>query len=172
LLPRHDCCDYCSEFCDCEIESCNNAKPYNTSQSNIQSSVDTLKVRCASEEDKRAVLESLKEIQETFISDTAGISAFGNSHGFSNELILDVGEHCNNIFTIEYIMTKLPVFSKNHAILILGIVDEIFGDVDEDELTGTTYYDNPVRSSGFEELLNCEYCDDVLEEPCNLDFLP
>ena len=58
-------------------------------------------------------------------------SAFGSasSHGFSKELISDVVARCHKLFSVEDIIVNVPVFSRRHAVAILGILNEIFDDI-------------------------------------------
>jgi len=97
-LPGHECCDYCSSTCECDHDICNQPKPYERKQV-----VETKEVpsRTVSETEKKALEESLKELQ-TSLSSNTGISAFGStsSHGFSSELISDVVNNCpQDIYT-------------------------------------------------------------------------
>jgi hypothetical protein len=48
------------------------------------------------------------------------------SHGFSVELIQDVVERCNEIFSVEDIISSFPVFALVHAIRILEVFQELF----------------------------------------------
>ena len=59
------------------------------------------------------------------------------SHGFSLQLISEVVNNCENIFTIEDVLTNFPVFSVRNAIRILEVIQELFLDIPslEDTLT-------------------------------------
>ena len=51
------------------------------------------------------------------------------SHGFSRDLISSIVKNCPYLFTLKDVNNLLPVFSVNHAVKILDILDEIFGDI-------------------------------------------
>ena len=51
------------------------------------------------------------------------------SHGFSDDLISSIIEKCAYLFTLDDIRKLLPVFSMKHAVKILEILHEIFGDI-------------------------------------------
>ena len=44
-------------------------------------------------------------------------------------------EKCHKLFTIEDIKTNVPVFSNNHALSILEIINEVINDINEHTLT-------------------------------------
>lgn len=73
------------------------------------------------------------------------------------------------------ILTNVPVFSRKHAIAILGILNEVFGDINESNLTdvGTLRNDdNEYIFSGFDDLLSCSYEEFVEDFPFDPDALP
>lgn len=124
------------------------------------------------DEEKAVVNDALSKMQSA-ISHGYGRSAFGStsSHGFSKELISDVVAHCHNLFSVQDILTNVPVFSRKHAIAILGILNEVFDDIHESNFTdvGTLKSDdNEYIFSGFDDLLSCSY-EDFVE---NFDFDP
>ena len=59
------------------------------------------------------------------------------SHGFSPQLISEVVNNGENIFTTEDVLTNFPVFSVRNAIRILEVIQELFLDIPslEDTLT-------------------------------------
>ena len=61
-------------------------------------------------------------------------SLFGSTsvHGFSNQLVQDIISNADNIFTLDNVLSKLPVFSTKHAKFILGIFQDIFQDIEGD----------------------------------------
>lgn len=99
-----------------------------------------------------------------------------SSHGFSKELICDVVDNCHQIFCIKDVQTFVPVFAREHASMILEVINEVFDDLEEEALisqakrtesTPEQLFDNDLEyliASDFEEL-------DVAEELCDLDFV-
>ena len=53
-------------------------------------------------------------------------------HGFSNQLVQDIISNAHNIFTLDNVLSKLPVFSTKHAKFILGIFQDVFQDIEGD----------------------------------------
>lgn len=62
---------------------------------------------------------------------------------------------------MEDIKTNVPVFSKNHALAILEIINEVCNDIDERTLTDPDInFDNDLMVTEFEELFgSCSYSD-------------
>ena len=90
------------------------------------------------------------------------------SQGFSSELISDVIEYSNRIFSLEDILTHTPVFNLHHAIQIFEIIAEMFDDIDEYHLMNNAHN---LENLGFsytciDELLNVEY------DSSNVETLP
>ncbi len=56
------------------------------------------------------------------------------STGFSDKPIELVVRQAKNVFSIDYILTHLPVFNHQHAVEILHIFNELFDDIDEETL--------------------------------------
>ena len=52
-----------------------------------------------------------------------------SSHGFSTQLIEDVIRNCENIFTLEDLLTGYPVFSTSNALKVLEVIQELFMDI-------------------------------------------
>ena len=75
--------------------------------------------------------------------------------------------NCHKLFTLEDITTTVPVSSKKHALNILEILNEIFSDIDESNLTDPTNSFCEEFGTGLEELLLCDYTDfeDHLPDP-------
>ena len=89
------------------------------------------------------------------------MSPFGATsiHGFSQELVCDVVANCHNIFTQEDLFNFAPTFSKNHAHHIIGLLSEIFDDIDEtslcsDETVCSEQYYHCGETIGLDQLFN------------------
>lgn len=74
-------------------------------------------------------------------------------HGFSTQLIDDIVDSCDNIFTIDDIINNFPVFLFANALRILEVIQEIFLDVPH-----------------FEETLEFFTCESNLDDHIKLDF--
>ena len=136
LEPLHDCCTYCSAFCNCEGTSCGAcALPFESDTSKVLEKPEghTRNVTAKDQQDLRSALEEVFEemnLQSLAIDESA-------SHGFSTQLIDDVVKNSDGIFTIEDVLTNYPVFSVANAIRILEVIQELFLDIPslEDTLT-------------------------------------
>ncbi|CAB4003609.1 Hypothetical predicted protein [Paramuricea clavata] len=125
--------------------------------------------RAVSESDKHELQSALEELQNT-LTKNPDRSAFGTtfSQGFSSELISDVIQYSNRIFSLEDILTHTPVFNLHHAIQIFEITAEMFDDIDEYHLTNNA---PNLENLGFsytciDELLNVDY------DSSNVETLP
>ena len=83
--------------------------------------------RVITDEDKKDLTEALHELQ----SRESGMALFDetSSHGISSELISDIVDNSSTIFSLEDITEAFPVFSVMHALKILEIFHELFGDI-------------------------------------------
>ena len=156
-VPAHDCCQFCANSCDCCDGYCEQpAKPFQ--------GVDTVEednqpCRTVLQSDKNELQCALEELQSTFTKNPQK-SAFGStsSQGFSPELIADVVENSHRIFSLEDILTHIPVFNLHHALQIYEIFAEMFDDIDESHLTSDVHLEKlEFNCLCLEELLNSEY---------------
>ena len=176
LLPLHDCCNFCAKSCTCDgSDRCTGLAKAFEKESSVERE-NPAQCRRVSDEEKAVVNDALSKMQSA-ISHGYGRSAFGStsSHGFSKELISDVVANCHNLFSVEDILTNVPVFSRKHAIAILGILNEVFDDIHESNFTdvGTLKNDdNEYIFSGFDDLLSCSYEDFVEDFQFDPDSLP
>jgi len=128
LDPLHDCCTYCTAFRTCEGPSCGvRALPFKSETAKMPEKPEghTRNVTVKDQQDLRSALEEVFEemkLQSLEIGESA-------SHGFSTQLIDDVGKNCDGIFTIEDLLTNFPVFSFGNAIRILEVIQELFLDI-------------------------------------------
>ena len=86
------------------------------------------RIREVSQEEKELLHDALKELKQSIDFNSQPISPFGSTHGFSDELIEDVIQNCEKIFSLDDIFKLVPVFSVEHAVRILEVFDEIFID--------------------------------------------
>lgn len=171
LSPSHECCNYCAMYCTCDTSNgCNGPKKLFEKSPSVQlGMMPDHPCRSVSDEQKAVLNDALLEVQRN-VSCGSGSGAFGATHGFSQELISDVVANCDKLFTIEDIKTSVPVFSKNHAVTILEIINEIFNDIDESTLTDTeNNFDDDFIFAGLDELFGSNYDDYTPAEDFALD---
>jgi len=174
LLPSHDCCSYCTMSCTCDtLNGCKGPKKLFENKSLFdQGILPDHGFRTVSDEDKAVLKDALSEVQRN-VSHGTGRGAFGPTHGFSEELISDVVEKCYKLFTVEDIKTNVPVFSKNHALSILEIINEVFNDIDEHTLTDVqNNFDDDYMVAGLDDLFGSLYDDFPTDFALDPDALP
>lgn len=169
LMPSHECCSHCAMLCSCDSSNgCKGSKrPFEKKPLS-----EPVRARTITDEQKAVLKEALSEVQRN-VSKGSGNGAFGEMHGFTQELISDVVGKCDKLFTIEDIKTNVPVFSKNHAITILEIINEVFNDIDEQTLTDPEIsFDDNFMVTGLDELFGSCYDDFPSDLTFDPDALP
>ena len=163
LNPPHDCCTYCTALCKCEGTSCSACVlPY---ESNAPKPPEKPKgpTRNVTAKDRLDLQSALEEVFQEIKFQSLAIDE-SVSHGFSPQLISEVVNNCENIFTIEDVLTNFPVFSVRNAIRILEVIQELFLDIPslEDTLTlfdlGSTF--DHVTSLNLEDMIFSDSDDD------------
>ena len=128
VSPLHLCCSNCRSLCMCNDSDCN------AEELPFAGIVDVCKPKTSrnvSKEDERVLEEALKEYQEFLNSGT--MTLLGTTHAFTDQLIKDIIRNAPTIYTLEDVLQTLPVFSTGQARFILGIFQDIFGDIQSDE---------------------------------------
>lgn len=87
--------------------------------------------RTVSKADERVLEEPLKEYQECLHSGT--ITLLGTIHAFTDQLLKDLIRNAPIVYMVEDVLQSLPVLSTRQARFILGILQDIFGDIESDE---------------------------------------
>ncbi|XP_022794673.1 uncharacterized protein LOC111333389 isoform X2 [Stylophora pistillata] len=127
----HKCCVNCHSDCNCE-EKCPIPIP-SFVKTNGTARQDRKK-RTVSKEDRKLLQDLLIEEMQ---AEQKGLCTYLNPEctaGFSKSLVKAVLEHCKYIFTLDDIVTYLPVLKKSHAVVILQMFAEIFEDVSFQEI--------------------------------------
>ena len=132
--PGHDCCALCRKKCQCSIDgSCDADKlvdsltPENVSV--LESSTYTPRARDLNELDKNDLRLSLLELKERYSSGLVSLFHEETCHGFSDKLINDIVDHANHVFSGKYLTDNLAMYSSIHAIDVLEVFQELFGDI-------------------------------------------
>lgn len=133
--PLHNCCSNCKKMCTCNGEDCNCEELPFTKCCDENQPRET---RVIGKEDEIALEEALKEFQ-SFLN-TGTTTLLGSTHGFTDELIKEIIINAANIFSLNDILSTLPIFSTAHARFVLGIFQDLFEDTecaDDEELIST-----------------------------------
>ena len=125
LSIGHNCCSNCAKRCKCAAADCKETLLFEQSR---ECNTLPTRTREVTESDRNDIESAFMELSATM---PVACSVFGRatSHGFSRDLISSIVENCNCLFTLEDVNDLLPVFSVQHAVKILDILDEIFGDI-------------------------------------------
>ena len=175
LLPSHDCCNCCAAVCLCNgANKCTSPeKPFEK-----RSPEETVLTHSRNVSDnQRDFLKGALSEMEASMSCGVGKGVFSSTtfHGFSQELITDVVAKCDRLFTVDDLKTCVPVFSKNHALRILEILNEVFDDIDECTLTDPVnnfYGDEECFFPGLDELFTSSYGDFLEDFSVDPDTIP
>ena len=179
LHPAHSCCGFCAASCCCDevkgkCEKVSGPYHFNLVPNSIENPRMANLYRSVSEEDKCILHDALKE-QQINMSSYNAIVALGSvsSHGFSEQVISDVVENCNKIFSVEDVITYSPIFSRNQAMEVLSIFSEVFNDIDELHLiSDLSLEDDSFQPFSLDQLLHSEFTDtDVNEDLFDLDVI-
>ena len=127
--PGHLCCTVCRKKCKCTGDGCAVGEVYHLSapqDTEQSSSPSTRKLSAVNKEDLRLVLNELRDMY------SSGIVSFfleEKCHGFSQSLINDIVNQAEHIFSGKYLVENLAIYSTIHAIDVLEIIQELFGDI-------------------------------------------
>lgn len=130
VTPMHECCSMCEEDCKCNGDGCSRIpQPFDRKESDNSTTCTSLFERNVYPADKEALRSALIGLKEQL--DSTGLSAFDpvSTHGFSSELIEAIVNDCAHFATLDYLMASFPLFSEQHALLVLEIFHEIFEDI-------------------------------------------
>ena len=81
------------------------------------------------EVDKNDLRLSLLELKERYSSGLVSFFHEETCHGFSEKLINDIVDHPNHVFSGKYLTDNLAMYSLIHAIDVLEVFQELFGDI-------------------------------------------
>ena len=121
----HECCSFCAASCECNGGNCSGETlPF---QKNEGGNNEQRKRRAVKPEDKNDLKSALIEVMENL----RGGGVFGETTNkwFSMKLVDDVVQHCEEIFTIDDLTSRFPVFSFVNALRVLEVVQEVFMDI-------------------------------------------
>lgn len=130
--PGHDCCSLCRKKCQCSIDGSCDADMLVDSLTPDNVSVlesGTYTPRNLNELDKNDLRLSLLELKERYSSGLVSLFHEETCHGFSDKMINDTVEHANHVFSRKYLTDNLAIYSLIHAIDVLEVFQELFGDI-------------------------------------------
>ena len=171
LKPPHSCCSNCCKICVCGKNGCVLPNlPFLVEAESSETQV-LKRSRMLTSVDKEELREGLIELKDRI----EGHGALFECTGFSAELIEDIIEQSQFIFTLQDLMKTSPVFLLQHAIAVLELFAEMFQDIcGLDDLVALLGQENlfeeplPPCFVGNFDLSDSDSCDDELDD---LDIL-
>ena len=125
-------CSLCWKNCQCSIDGSCDADKLLDSLTPEKVSVlesSTYTPRELNELDKNDLRLSLLELKERYSSGLVSLFHEETCHGFSDKLINDFVDHVNHVFSGKYLTDNLAMYSSIHAIDVLEVFQELFGDI-------------------------------------------
>ena len=157
VSPLHDCCDVCTEKCDCSLSSCKEG-PHMAQPAITECNAP---MRTVEDDERQLLREILHELKD---STNASGSIFGSNNllaQIDDNLIKELVNSCEYIFTTSYLMENFAIFNSDTAQQILTVFADVFGDIEEVEFV------TAMELSKFEKddplYLNHCYSEDVEE---------
>ena len=125
IIP-HECCSFCAKTCQCNQEGCS-GDTLLFQESEVEGKEQPKKRRDITPIDRSYLKNALIEVFQYL----RGGGIFGEStmEWFSMKLVDDVDESCAEIFTIDDLTSKVPVFSIANALRVLEVIQEVFLDI-------------------------------------------
>lgn len=130
----HLCCDNCAKECKCESSDCGSIAMYPRKEVEKHAFP---RERVTTERDKKKLEEKLFGYHKSLVGKLVGKHANGIIKsqtalplliGFSKFQIMQVLQHYHHLFTIEDICNFIEIWDMKHAVNILSMISETFGD--------------------------------------------
>lgn len=136
VVPKHSCCDNCASKCSCGSDSC--MDPFTVDMSSVIAppGPSQVKSRPVSEEDKVFLRTALKDSRKREINKQWNkveqlVSCPNVLLELGDFFIDQVLENCFRIFNVQDVLNYVEVWRIEHAVAIVNIMAQHFGDIDE-----------------------------------------
>ena len=132
LTYSHECCDICTRSCNCSLCP---KEVYKYKCSEISENGSHGLMRNVTPEEKETFVEVLYDLNEENkkCASVLGSSSLGNT--IDNAVIKDISDDLKHVFTADYLMDNFPVFNEQLAYQILSVIQDIFMDINDIDLT-------------------------------------
>lgn len=128
--PLHNCCNFCHQQCKCSGNDCCSIPAPVFDNLPEHEEVDTIQCRNVNMDDRVCVKEALTELQMS-LSFQSNLSVFGGkSHELSNSCLDDIVNNVERICSISDVLIYCPTSNYRLAVVILEVLNEVFGDID------------------------------------------
>lgn len=135
VMPEHDCCDNCAAKCSCGSQDCGEVFRLEISDSVEVPGSSEMKTRPVTPKNKVNLRNALK----TYRKDEVNKQITKLKHLIScPNVLLELGDFfidqvldsCHKIFTVQDVFNYVEVWRQEHAISILKIISDCFGDIE------------------------------------------
>lgn len=135
VIPKHNCCDNCASNCSCDSDNCQDTFTVEMSAEVELPGPSHVKTRPVSSQNKAYLKNALKNFRKNEISEQMNkleqlVSCPNVLLELGDFFIAQVLENCHMIFDVQDVFRYVEVWRKEHAIAILNIISQCFGDVD------------------------------------------
>lgn len=135
VLPKHKCCDNCALNCSCGADNCQDAFIVEMSVEVELPGPFNVKTRPVSSQKKDYLKNLLKNFRKGKINEQMNkleqlVSCPNVLLELGDFFIAQVLENCHKIFDVQDVFRYVEVWRKEHAVTILNIISQCFGDVE------------------------------------------
>ncbi|XP_029182628.2 uncharacterized protein LOC114950654 [Acropora millepora] len=136
----HLCCDNCAAGCKCGMEDCGTYAKYPSHQCEV-TLLNPAREREIPPQKLVMVEQNLTKYHKSLVRQLVNTTAHGNIKtltniqfmlGFSDHQISQVVENLGLLFSLSDIYNYVEIWDKQHALKILSIIGDEFGDVNEE----------------------------------------
>lgn len=136
----HLCCDNCAAGCKCGMEDCGTYAKYPSHQCEV-TLLNPAREREIPPQKLVMVEQNLTKYPKSLVRQLVNTTAHGNIKtltniqfmlGFSDHQISQVVENLGLLFSLSDIYNYVEIWDKQHALKILSIIGDEFGDVNEE----------------------------------------
>lgn len=125
IVPLHNCCDVCELNCKCGQDVCPQSHVF------FKVAEDTTEddemTREVSDEERKQVKQKLDSLKIK-LSIEQGIIQSELIHGLTSEVITEITQKCNQIFTPDDVLKFCYIWSYDIAVSVCNVINDVFGD--------------------------------------------
>ena len=156
----HNCCTVCHKKCSCigpGLCCVNVQAEIDLPTPPLCSSSPKKRSRVVTKEQKTLLLWLLLDMKQHIqMSDNSYFLSPDSSTGFSDSLIDVIVKNSKYIFDLDYITKNFPVFSEDHAVEILHIIKDVFGDIENSNIPEASKHEDQTEGK-LQHVYNLEY---------------
>lgn len=147
----HNCCDKCAESCTCRYgRYCDTDVYLPVGDPNKELDTVNIVARDVTDEQRERLKSKLWQFhKQNIVKDSSSASHVTYPTAFirfGEHQINEVLEHCHLLFTTEDILKHVQIWHKKYATMVLSIINDVFGDVNQE----TDNFDNDIESTDSE----------------------